>query len=329
MDKKVIEKLLNDPPQGKIGVIGDFCTDVYWDIEPEKGEVSLETGLTTIPVTAARYSPGGAGNIVANLRGLAVEKIPCAGALGHDPFGSWMRDELIGRTPEYAANLLSVGRKEFHTPVYCKPLLQSVEQPRIDLGNTPLTPDEEDLLLDELEKLLPELNVLIINGQLTNGIHHGKNFRRRFAGVVQKFVPQVKFVFDGRDYLNAYKGVTLKINASAASQLAFGNSGHAPADSGRAILERTGDELVITDGENGCYVFEKNRTTFIPAIRYDGPVDTVGAGDSFTAGFAYGLAAGASLVNAAEFGTCCSAVTIRKLNQTGSPSAAEIMEILK
>ena len=328
MDKKIIENLLAAMPQGKIGVIGDFCTDVYWDIQPEKGEVSLETGLTTIPVTAARYSPGGAGNIVANLRGLQVTKIPCAGALGSDPVGLWMRDVLIGNTPEYSAALLMIDRPDYHTPVYCKPLLNSVEQPRIDLGDTPLTDAEADCVLDELEKILPQLKVLIVNGQLTCGIHHGEQFRERFAGIVKKFAPQIKFVFDGRDFLDSYPKATLKINASAASVLAFGKSGFAPEKSGRAILERTGDELVITDGENGCYVFESGGTTYIPAIRYDGPVDTVGAGDSFTAGFAYGLAAGASMVDAAAFGTCCSAVTIRKLNQTGTPSAAEIMEIL-
>ena len=328
MDKKVIENLLGNVPQGKIGVIGDFCTDVYWDIRPEKGEISLETGLTTIPVTSARYSPGGAGNIVANLRGLLVEKIPCAGALGCDPFGVWMRNELIGRTPEYAGTLLAVSRRDYHTPVYCKPLLKSVEQSRIDLGNTPLAAAETGMMLDELEKLLPQLKVLIVNGQLACGIHHGTEFRERFAAVIKKFVPQIKFVFDGRDYLDAYPGVTLKINAPAASGLAFGKAGYPPEESGKVILERTGDELVITDGENGCYVFEKSGTTFIPAIRYDGPVDTVGAGDSFTAGFAYGLAAGASMVDSAAFGTCCSAVTIRKLNQTGAPSPEEIRQIL-
>ena len=328
MNRKIIEKLLSCPPQGKIGVIGDFCTDVYWDIQPEKGEVSLETGLTTIPVANARYSPGGAGNIVANLRGLAVEKILCSGVTGKDPFGLWMRDELIGRTPEYSPFLLTVDRPGYHTPVYCKPLLNGIEQPRIDLGDTPLTENESLLVLDRLEKMLPELKVLIVNGQLARGIHHHPAFRERFADMVKRFVPQVKFVFDGRDYLDAYKGVTLKINASAASRLAFGKDNCHPEESGRCILERTGDELVITDGENGCYVFEKQQTTFIPAIRYTGPVDTVGAGDSFTAGFSYALAAGSSMIDAAGFGTCCSAVTIRKLNQTGTPSAAEILELL-
>lgn len=326
MKKSVITRLLECDVRGKLGVIGDFCVDVYWDIHPEAGVSSLETGKCTIPVSDARYSPGGAGNIVANLWGLGLDKIPCFGALGSDPFGLWMREELIGKFPEYYPALPVISRQGFHTPVYCKPLLAGEEQSRIDLGDTPMTGEESMAMLDELEKRIGDLSVLIVNGQLVNGIH-SPAFRKRFAEIVKRYSKEKRFVFDGRDYLDAYPGVTLKINASAASRLAFGESGHHPQESGETVLKRTGDELVITDGEKGCYVFMHDKTFYIPAISYDGPVDTVGAGDSFTAGFAYALACGESLTTAAEFGTCCSAITIRKLNQTGSPSAEELFAL--
>lgn len=325
MDKNIISQLLCNVPQGLVGVLGDFCIDVYWELHPELGEISLETNLKTTPVSGVRYAPGGAGNIVENLRGLNVRHISCFGAVGTDPFGCWMHRQLNGGNA--AATLLEVPRHDYHTPVYCKPLLNGVEQSRIDMGNVPLTDAETLLLLEIIAAELPKLKVLIINEQLANGIH-SELFRKEFSALLKRHRHQVRFVFDGRDHLSAYPGATLKINASAASRVAFGVEGHAPEESGTAILQRNGEELVITDGENGCFVFEKdNKITHIPAIRYNGPVDTVGAGDSFTAGFAYALAAGASMVNAAEFGTCCSAVTIRKLNQTGAPTPAEIMAL--
>ena len=191
-----------------------------------------------------------------------------------------------------------------------------------------MTDAECRLLLETVANGLPKLKVLIINEQLSNGIHSSL-FRQEFAKLLKQYRSQVRFVFDGRDHLDAYPGATLKINASAASILAFGDAGHCPQESGIAIMRKTGEELVITDGDNGCFVFEeKEEITHIPAIRYDGPVDTVGAGDSFTAGFSYALAAGASMKHAAMLGTCCSAVTIRKLNQTGVPTPAEIMDLL-
>ena len=322
MDKEIIARLLGNVPQGTVGVLGDFCIDVYWELQPGAGEKSLETGLLTTPVADARYAPGGAGNIVANLRGLNVPDISCFGVVGRDPFGCWLRRQLN------APALLEINRSNYHTPVYCKPLLQGVEQSRIDLGNVPLTDAESRLLLEIIASELPKLKVLIINEQLSNGIH-SPLFRQEFAKLLKEHRSQLRFVFDGRDHLDAYMGATLKINASAASKLAFGDSTHPPQESGAVILQRSGEELVITDGENGCFVFENNGAiTHIPAISYSGPTDTVGAGDSFTAGFAYALAAGATLRDAAMFGTCCSAVTIRKINQTGVPTPGEIMALL-
>ena len=51
MDKKNIEHLLNHVPQNLIGVLGDFCVDVYWELAPERGEISIETKLKTIQET--------------------------------------------------------------------------------------------------------------------------------------------------------------------------------------------------------------------------------------------------------------------------------------
>jgi sugar/nucleoside kinase (ribokinase family) len=326
MDRNTLDKLLAALPQGKIGVLGDFCTDVYWDIQPELGEESIETGLKTIPVTQARYSLGGAGNIIANLRGIGLFAIPCFGVAGSDPFGIWMKRELSAGDPEMDNSFQLSSRAEYHTPVYCKPLANGVEQQRIDLGNTPVSDAEADKLLADLEKWMPRLQVLIINEQIQNGVH-SERFRAGFAELVRRYEGKLRMVFDGRDFLDSYPGVTLKINASAASMLAFGESGHAAAESGKIILDRSGRELVITDGENGCYVFEHAQTTYIPAIPAPGPVDTVGAGDSFTAGFSWGLACGASLTDAARLGTCCSAVTVRKINQTGVPYPEEIFDL--
>ena len=324
MDRKTASRILAAVPEREIGILGDFCTDVYWELHPELGERSIETGLLTTPVSSARYSPGGAGNIAANLRGLGMKRICCFGALGNDPSGLWLRNQLVP-APE-TDFLIGVDRPDYHTPVYCKPLLNGTEQSRLDLGNVPLTPLESDRLLELLRRNIPRLKVLILNQQLKNGIH-SDHFRKEFASLIRQSAG-TRFVFDGREHLDAYPGVILKINAQAASMLAFGQPGKTVLESGKTILRKTGTELVITNGEHGCCVFEPDRITEIPAIPYSGPTDTVGAGDSFTAGFAWALAAGASLRDAAGFGNACSAVTIRKINQTGAPSPEELLSLL-
>lgn len=323
MNESTLKKLLAEIPRHPVGVLGDFCVDAYWELRPELGERSIETGIVTTPVASARYSPGGAGNVAANLRGLGARRIFCFGAVGDDPFGHWLSGALFPESGDAGGRLLRVGRAQYHTPVYCKPLLDGREQSRFDLGGEPIDDSEAGQLLESLETALPQLEVLIVNQQLHHGIHTD-TFRREFAALLARTPRPPLVVFDGREHLDAYRGVILKINSTAASQLAFGHPEAPPERSGAAVAQRTGNEVVVTDGENGCFVFARGETTFIPAIRLPGPVDTVGAGDSFSAGFALALASGFPMTAAAEFGNLCAAVTIRKLAQTGTPSPEEI-----
>ena len=44
-----------------IALLGDFCLDRYLEIDPRRGETSLETGLPVHNVTRVRAQPGAAG----------------------------------------------------------------------------------------------------------------------------------------------------------------------------------------------------------------------------------------------------------------------------
>ena len=61
--------------KGRIGVIGDFCLDVYWHADMTKSELSRETPHFPLPIVQERLSPGGAGNVVANLLALKPKKV--------------------------------------------------------------------------------------------------------------------------------------------------------------------------------------------------------------------------------------------------------------
>ena len=43
----------------RIALVGDFCLDRYFDIDFERQETSLETGLPVFNVTGTRASAGG------------------------------------------------------------------------------------------------------------------------------------------------------------------------------------------------------------------------------------------------------------------------------
>jgi hypothetical protein len=46
--------LLEDIGKVRIGVLGDFCLDAYWDLDTSLSEMSIETGLATRAVARQR-----------------------------------------------------------------------------------------------------------------------------------------------------------------------------------------------------------------------------------------------------------------------------------
>ena len=72
MENIELGKLLKSIVNTRIGIIGDFCLDVYWNIDTGRSEISVETKLPTKPVKSQLYSLGGAGNVANNLKAMGV-----------------------------------------------------------------------------------------------------------------------------------------------------------------------------------------------------------------------------------------------------------------
>ena len=56
-------------PQLRVALLGDFCLDRYFDIDPARSEISIETGLPVHNITGVRCLPGAAGTVLNNLVG--------------------------------------------------------------------------------------------------------------------------------------------------------------------------------------------------------------------------------------------------------------------
>ena len=70
MDQSRINQILEKISTARVAVYGDFCLDSYWVMDDRTSEVSIETGLQALAVARHYYTPGGAGNVVANLAAL-------------------------------------------------------------------------------------------------------------------------------------------------------------------------------------------------------------------------------------------------------------------
>ncbi|MSU22633.1 MAG: ribokinase [Opitutus sp.] len=88
--------------------------------------------------------------------------------------------------------------------------------------------------------------------------------------------------------------------------------------------------VIVTLGERGCFVSERERFTSLPAHRVK-VVDTTGAGDAFIGGFAAGLVKFAGdVVAAACFGNSVAALSVTKFGTAPSmPAKKEIAAFLR
>lgn len=328
MNHEELKALLERIQRARIGILGDFCLDVYLLLEPTASEASLETGLSTRPVRSQRYSLGAAGNVANNLQAMGATNLTVFGVIGQDPFGEEMRQILVAKYMNTSGLLMQ--REQWDTHVYMKPYEREQEQHRFDFGDfNQLHPSTSHVLLEKLEAALPALDLVIINQQVKHGIHT-KDFREGLSNLVLSH-PGNMFLSDSRHYPDDYGGTIRKINALEAAKLY--SKDPATLDSAeverisRSLYERWGKPVFLTRGENGCIVCDAEGFREIPGLLILSPVDPVGAGDSMLAGIAAALAVGAKPYHAAELGSLVAGVTVQKLMQTGTATAAEILNI--
>ncbi|NOY79541.1 MAG: HAD family hydrolase [Kiritimatiellaeota bacterium] len=332
LDSSRLEALLEQMPSAHVGVIGDFCLDVYWVLDLSRSERSVETGKTTQPVREQHYSLGGAGNVVANLAALRVGAISVFGAVGDDPFGHRLLRLLEACGADRNGMQVATG-PAWQTLTYCKPYVGDEELPRIDMGNFNDLPDRlADAVLEALSAALDGLDVVIVNQQVLTGIHTPR-LRQRLRALIRRRTDKV-FVFDGRHYTDSYPEAWLKVNGHEALRLS--GTERDPAElvmrdealtAGRRLHRRFGRPVFVTRGDRGCLVVLDSGVYQVPGLEVIGRVDPVGAGDSFLAGLGAALAAGAAPQEAAAVGNFTAGVTVRKLRQTGTATPEEVLEI--
>jgi len=81
--------------------------------------------------------------------------------------------------------------------------------------------------------------------------------------------------------------------------------------------------LMVTHSAEGVLVLDDSGETWVRTRAVAQPVDICGAGDSFSAGAALALAAGATPLEAAAFGNIVASITIMKKG-TGTASPEEV-----
>lgn len=318
-------------------VLGDYFMDKYLEIDRSLAEISLETGLEAHQVVGVRTSPGAAGNVAANLAALGVPT-GALGVIGDDGEGYDLVHELERRAISTDALLRAPARR---TPTYTKPMMHEPdgrvhELSRLDIVNrSPLPADLEAKVIARLGDLLPDADGVVVGDQVP-ARNHGvvtDTVRAALADLTARH-PDKIVIADSRTRIGEFRGVMLKPNDREAVAAAFGRpigeaiSPERVEAAGRELCARAGRAVFVTVGERGCIVCADGECRRVPAVRVQGKIDIVGAGDSTIAGIAAALAAGATLAEAALVGNLVASVTIRQIGTTGTATQEDVLQAL-
>ena len=348
-------------------VVGDFFLDKYLVLDAGLDEPSLETGLEAHQVVDRRCMPGAAGTVTSNLRALGIGNLLALGVTGDDGEGYELRQGLAAMdvrlegliaspdrfTPTYIKPMI-IGRDGER------------ESNRIDIQNRTPTPSAlEDRIIEYLRDTAPLMDGLVVLDQVGRRNAGVVTDRVREAICdLAKIQPEKVILADSRERIGEFRPVIRKGNREeiyrAAQTLGTAEKraleeksegvepdpararnqnevsdrqeaeqwGRVLFDNGRIADYVPARPVYITLGADGLLVIDKDGCRHVPGIRLPGPLDTVGAGDSVTAGIVSALGAGATLDEAGLVGNLAASVTVRQLGMTGTASPVQLLESL-
>jgi bifunctional ADP-heptose synthase (sugar kinase/adenylyltransferase) len=343
LTEQTVEHVLASVPRLTIGVLGDLFLDRYLDLDASLTEPSLETGLDAYQVVRVRAFPGAAGTVINNLVALGVGRVLPLAVIGDDGEGYELRQALSLMCGVETGGVLTwPGRR---TPTYTKPMLHEVGRParelnRLDIQNrSPMPVQAEERLLVLLadaarRRLKPAATKLPMDGLVVLD-----QVSQPDCGVVTSRVREqvaelgregsFPILADSRERIGLFRAVCLKPNQRECER--------ATADAAEDLSARVirlcrqvGSAIFCTRGEMGILLGKpgQDRPIEVGAYPVDGPIDTVGAGDSTSAGIICALASGQTHEEAAAFGNLVASITVQQIGTTGTATPEQIRQRL-
>ncbi len=336
LSDSILQRILERLPALTIGVIGDLFLDRYLDIDAALTEPSLETGLDAYQVVRVRPSPGAAGTVINNLVALGVGRVCVISVIGDDGEGYELRQALKDQRVVDASSVLVEQRRR--TPTYTKPMLHQRGQParelnRLDIKNrAPLPAKAEDSVLRALNDLWPEVSALVVLDQVSeaNSGVITERLRGRLAELGESS-PEKLILADSRARIDLFRSVWLKPNQKECVQSIRGRAVGTVVleDCVMELAQRAGRPVFCTCGARGILLADPRsdrQAMTVPGYPVSGPIDSVGAGDSTSAGIACAIAAGTIPAEAAAFGNLVASITIQQIGTTGTATPEQVRQ---
>ncbi len=333
-----LEEILQNFPNEKIAVVGDFFLDKWLTIDRELDEISIETNLVAYQVVSKRIFAGAAGTVLANLAALEIGQLYAIGFVGDDGEGFELIKDLSRKNVNTSYLIKS---DKVMTPTYTKPMFsmggKETETNRLDFKNTKKTPAElEDFIIESMWQAAKKVKAIIALDQLVDegyGVLTPR-VRQALAEIAEKHSDLIVYA-DSRAHINKFKNAIVKCNDLEVMKIAGDTSGKKQdldtvKQSALELSKKTGKKVFVTCGEKGVLAMtDAGEVNLVETIPQTGEIDIVGAGDACTAGIVSSLCSGATAEEAAFIGNLASSITIQVIGTTGTASREQIMQRFK
>lgn len=306
-----------------VWVVGDVMLDEYVSGTAEK--ISPEAPVPVVRVRNVEYRLGGAANVARQVAALGASTC-LAGIIGRDFAGRQLL-ELCEASGVDVRAVRQVGDRQ--TTRKLRALAHNQQLVRLDWEDASACPPAEVQWMIERLKVGRAPDVVILSdyakGLLVPELIHG----------IARSIPQAACIVvdpKRRDF-TAYRGARVITPNLSELEVAAGmkldpDDTEAIAVCARSLaLEAEVEALVVTRGANGMLVVPAHEHHVSVPVHARAIFDTTGAGDTAVAVLATALAAGASLVEAAQIANAAASITVGKVG-TVSVTPGEIGEVL-
>jgi len=332
---KNLNRVVNKFSKAKVLILGDVILDEYvW------GDVKRISPEAPVPVVWAKkrsYVLGGAANVAHNIRSLGASVCLC-GVVGQDKHADILLSELNKQRINHKGVLKTNNR---HTTQKSRIIAGHQQVVRLDWEHTePLPQSVNKKLYNFIEKNINKFDAVIIED-------YGKGVINSWlAKKVINLARDKKCIITvdpKQEHFQYYSGTTSitpnrKEAESAVRNLKMQDTTNSfRINTDRLMkdkdLRRAGNELLkylkldsllITLGEEGMYLFEKNHLAHIPTQAQE-VFDVSGAGDTVIATFTLSLASGATNLQAAHIANHAAGIVVSKIG-TATITKQELLE---
>jgi D-beta-D-heptose 7-phosphate kinase/D-beta-D-heptose 1-phosphate adenosyltransferase len=319
MNKSKITRLIGNFSKTKIVVLGDIMLDRYlWG---NVDRISPEAPVPVVQIKKESTNLGGAANVAANVQALGAD-VTMLGIIGDDMMAEILKESLVESKLKTSGLLVD---KERPTTVKTRIVAHNQQVVRIDREEThEIDSALVEQLIAKITKMMKTIDGIIISDygkgvityDLLSALIPIANKAGKFIAVDPKEVHfmnyrEVSVITPNHHEAGFISGKKITNDAIL-------------ADVGWNLMDLLNlESLLITRGEKGMSLFEKDRKlTHIPASAKT-VYDVTGAGDTVIATLTVAKTAGASMHEAAIFANAAASLAVAQFG-TARISGAEL-----